>query len=94
MKIQDILDYIDRSPYSINKTVLKGMIESLDVDGSGAVDVPEVPAIEMDELVVKKNGVFKVMRKGARRLIAIWYFSPGVSANLNCKLLRAHTMNS
>lgn len=59
MKIQDILDYIDRSPYSINKTVLKGMIESLDVDGSGAVDVPEVPAIEMDELVVKKNGVFK-----------------------------------
>ena len=59
MKIQDILDYIDRSPYSINKTVLKGMIESLDMDGSGAVDVPEVPAIEMDELVVKKNGVFK-----------------------------------
>ena len=59
MKIQDILDYIDRSPYSINKTVLKGMIESLDMDGSGAVDVPEVPAIEMDELVVKKNGVFR-----------------------------------
>ena len=59
MKIQDILDYIDRSPYSINKTVLKGMIESLDMDDSGAVDVPEVPAIEMDELVVKKNGVFK-----------------------------------
>ena len=59
MKIQDILDYIDRSPYSINKTVLKGMIESLDMDGSGAVDVPETPAIEMDELVVKKNGVFK-----------------------------------
>lgn len=59
MKIQDILDYIDRSPYSINKTILKGMIESLDIDGSGAVDVPEVPAIEMDELVVKKNGVFK-----------------------------------
>ena len=59
MKSQDIGDYIDRSPYSINKTVLKGMIESLDMDGSGAVDVPEVPAIEMDELVVKKNGVFK-----------------------------------
>ena len=59
MKIQDILDYIDRSPYSINKTVLKGMIESLDMDDSGAVDVPEVPAIEMDELVVKKNGVFR-----------------------------------
>lgn len=59
MTIHEILEYIDRSPYSINKTVLKGMIESLDKDGSGAVDVPEVPAIEMDELVVKKNGVFK-----------------------------------
>ena len=59
MTIHEILDYIDRSPYSINKTVLKGMIESLDKDGSGAVDVPEVSAIEMDELVVKKNGVFR-----------------------------------
>ena len=59
MTIHEILDYIDRSPYSINKTVLKGMIESLYKDGSGAVDVPEVPAIEMDELVVKKNGVFR-----------------------------------
>ena len=59
MTIHEILDYIDRSPYSINKTVLKGMIESLDMDGSAAVDVPEVPAIEMDELVVKKNGVFR-----------------------------------
>lgn len=59
MTIHEILDYIDRSSYSVNKTVLKGMIESLDKDGSGAVDVPEVPAIEMDELVVKKNGVFR-----------------------------------
>jgi len=59
MTINEILDYIDRSPYSINKTILKGMIESLDKDGSGAVDVPETPAIEMDELVVKKNGVFR-----------------------------------
>jgi len=59
MTIHEILDYIDRSPYSINKTVLKGMIESLDVEGAGAIDVPEVPAIEMDELVVKKNGVFR-----------------------------------
>lgn len=59
MTIHEILDYIDRSPYSINKTILKGMIESLDKDDSGAVDVPEVPAIEMDELVVKKNGVFR-----------------------------------
>ena len=59
MTINEILEYIDRSPYSINKTILKGMIESLDKDGSGAVDVPETPAIEMDELVVKKNGVFR-----------------------------------
>ena len=59
MTINEILDYIDRSPYSINKTILKGMIESLDVDGVGAVNVPEVPAIELDELVVKKNGVFR-----------------------------------
>ena len=59
MTINEILEYIDRSPYSINKTILKGMIESLDVEGAGAVDVPEVPAIELDELVVKKNGVFR-----------------------------------
>jgi hypothetical protein len=59
MTINEILEYIDRSPYSINKTILKGMIESLDVEGAGAIDVPEVPAIEMDELVVKKNGVFR-----------------------------------
>ena len=59
MTINEILEYIDRSPYSINKTILKGMIESLDVEDAGAVDVPETPAIEMDELVVKKNGVFR-----------------------------------
>ena len=59
MTINEILEYIDRSPYSINKTILKGMIESLDVEGAGTVDVPEVSAIEMDELVVKKNGVFR-----------------------------------
>ena len=59
MTIHEILEYIDRSPYSVNKSILKGMIESLDVEGAGAVDVPETPAIELDELVVKKNGVFK-----------------------------------
>jgi len=59
MTINEILEYIDRSPYSINKTILKGMIESLDVESAGAVDVPETPAIELDELVVKKNGVFR-----------------------------------
>lgn len=56
MTIQDILTYIDRSPYSINKSILKGMLESLDVESAGAEDVPQ---IEMEELVVKKNGVFK-----------------------------------
>ena len=62
MTINEILEYIDRSPYSVNKTVLRGMIEYLDVEGASAVDVPEVsdvPEIEMDELIVKKNGVFK-----------------------------------
>ena len=34
MTIQEILDYIDRSPYSINKTIIKGMIESLEVANS------------------------------------------------------------
>lgn len=56
MTIQDILTYIDRSPYSINKSILKGMLESLDVESAGAEDVPQV---ELEELVVKKNGVFK-----------------------------------
>lgn len=56
MTIQDILTYIDRSPYSINKSILKGMLESLDVESAGAEDVPQV---ELEELVVKKNGVFR-----------------------------------
>lgn len=56
MTIQDILTYIDRSPYSINKSILKGMLESLDVESAGAEDVLQV---ELEELVVKKNGVFR-----------------------------------
>ena len=56
MTIQDILTYIDRSPYSINKSILKGMLESLDIESAGAEDVPQV---ELEELVVKKNGVFR-----------------------------------
>lgn len=59
MTIQEILDYIDRSPYSINKTIIKGMIESLEVANSVVEKVVEAPEIEMDELVVKKNGVFR-----------------------------------
>ena len=56
MTIQDILTYIDRSPYSINKSILKGMLESLDIESTSAEDVPQV---ELEELVVKKNGVFR-----------------------------------
>lgn len=59
MTIQEILNYIDRSPYSINKTIIKGMIESLEVANSVVEKVVEAPEIEMDELVVKKNGVFR-----------------------------------
>lgn len=59
MTIQEILDYIDRSPYSINKTIIKGMIESLEVANSVVEKVTEAPEIEIDELVVKKNGVFR-----------------------------------
>ena len=59
MTIQEILDYIDRSPYSINKTIIKGMIESLEVANSVVEKVTEAPEIEMDELVVNKNGVFR-----------------------------------
>jgi len=59
MTIQEILDYIDRSPYSINKAIIRGMIESLEVANSVVEKVTEAPEIEMDELVVKKNGVFR-----------------------------------
>lgn len=71
MTIHEILEYIDRSPYSINKTILKGMIESLNVEGAGAIDVLETPAIEMDELVVKKNGVFKALEGKAYNKIIV-----------------------
>ena len=58
MTVQDIIDYIDRSPYSINRVILKQMLRELDnVDGAGAENVQ--PELEVDELVVKKNGVFK-----------------------------------
>ena len=58
MTVQDIIDYIDRSPYSINRVILKQMLRELEnVDGAGAADVQ--PELEVDELVVKKNGVFK-----------------------------------
>ena len=61
MTIEKIMEYVSSNPRSVNKTVIRGMLEQLvrDVEGAGAVDVPEVPQIEMDEIVIKKNGVFK-----------------------------------
>ena len=60
MTVQDIIDYIDRSPYSINRVILKQMLRDLEnVDGAGAIDVQPEQKLEVDELVVKKNGVFK-----------------------------------
>lgn len=61
MTIDKIMEYVSSNPRSVNKTVIRGMLEQLvkDVEGTGAVDVPEVPQIEMDEIVIKKNGVFR-----------------------------------
>ena len=61
MTIDKIMEYVSSNPRSVNKTVIRGMLEQLvkDVEGAGAVDVPEVPQIEMDEIVIKKNGVFR-----------------------------------
>ena len=61
MTIEKIMEYISSNPRSVNKTVIRGMLEQLvkDVEGAGAVDVPEVPQIEVDEIVIKKNGVFR-----------------------------------
>ena len=61
MTIDKIMEYISSNPRSVNKTVIRGMIEELvkDVEGAGAVDVPEVPQIDIDEIVIKKNGVFR-----------------------------------
>lgn len=63
MTIDKIMEYISSNPRSVNKTVIRGMLEQLvkDVEGAGAgaVDVSEVPQIDIDEIVIKKNGVFK-----------------------------------
>ncbi len=61
MTIDKIMEYISSNPRSVNKTVIRGMLEQLvrDVEGAGAVDVPEVPQIDIDEIVIKKNGVFR-----------------------------------
>ena len=56
MTINDILKYIDNSPYSINKAVIKGMLEGLAKDSQPVITTPQ---IETEELVVKRNGVFK-----------------------------------
>ena len=61
MTIEKIMEYVSSNPRSVNKTVIRGMIEELvkDVESAGAVDVPEVPQIDVDEIVIKKNGVFR-----------------------------------
>ena len=61
MTIDKIMEYISSNPRSVNKTVISGMLEQLvkDVEGAGAINVPEVPQIEVDEIVIKKNGVFR-----------------------------------
>lgn len=61
MTIDKIMEYISSNPRSVNKTVIRGMLEQLvkDVEGAGAVNVPEVPQIDVDEIVIKKNGVFR-----------------------------------
>lgn len=61
MTIDKIMEYVSSNPRSVNKTVIRGMLEQLvkDVESAGAVDVPEIPQIDVDEIVIKKNGVFK-----------------------------------
>lgn len=61
MTIDKIMEYISSNPRSINKTVIRGMLEQLvkDVECASAVNVPEVPQIDVDEIVIKKNGVFR-----------------------------------
>ena len=54
MTIQDIINYIEKSPYSINKAVIRGMLESLAKDTESAT-----PQIDTEELLVKRNGVFR-----------------------------------
>lgn len=61
MTIDKIMEYVSSNPRSVNKTVIRGMLEQLvkDAESAGAVDVPEVPQIDIDEIVIKKNGVFR-----------------------------------
>jgi len=61
MTVDKIMEYVSSNPRSVNKTVIRGMLEQLvnDVEGASAVDVPEVPQIDIDEIVIKKNGVFR-----------------------------------
>ena len=59
MTIDKIMEYITSNPRSVNKTIIRGMIEELVKDAENAVDVPEVPQIEIDEIIIKKNGVFR-----------------------------------
>ena len=61
MTIDKIMEYIASNPRSVNKIIIRGMIEELlkDAESAAAMNVPEVPEIKMDEIVIKKNGVFR-----------------------------------
>ena len=54
MTIDKIMEYISSNPRSVNKTIIKGMIEELIKENE-----PKQPEIEMKELMVNKNGVFR-----------------------------------
>lgn len=54
MTIDKIMEYISSNPRSVNKTIIRGMIEELIKENE-----PKQPEIEMKELVVNKNGVYK-----------------------------------
>ena len=54
MTVDKIMEYIASNPRSINKTVIRGMIEELIKENE-----PKQPEIEMKELMVNKNGVFR-----------------------------------
>lgn len=54
MTIDKIMEYISSNPRSVNKTIIKGMIEELIKENE-----PKQPEIEMKELMVNKNGIYK-----------------------------------
>lgn len=67
MTIDNIMEYIDKNP-KVNKKVIKGMIEQL-ISGLDA-EKEEVPQIQLEELFIQKNGLFKAPEgKGYSKVI-------------------------